>query len=193
MIRSYLSTARNHAGIETQRLRLALWRSQSVLDASPPDGSVSGDANVLFLCYGNICRSPLAERYLEAIADERGIDGLSADSAGLRTTAGRTSPDDAIRVAEEFGVDLSDHRSKPVTAELLEWSDLVFVMDLLNFHDLRREFGDLDDKTRFLGVYSGEGYEINDPYGEGLDRFRTLYGDVISSVDGFVETLESER
>lgn len=193
MIRSYLSTARNHAGIETQRLRLALGRSQSVLDASPPDGSVSGDANVLFLCYGNICRSPLAERYLEAIADERGIDGLSADSAGLRTTAGRTSPDDAIRVAEEFGVDLSDHRSKPVTAELLEWSDLVFVMDLLNFHDLRREFGDLDDKTRFLGVYSGEGYEINDPYGEGLDRFRTLYGDVISSVDGFVETLESER
>lgn len=193
MIRSYLSYARNRTGIETQRLRLSLARSPSVLDASPPDGTASTDPNVLFLCYGNICRSPLAERYFEAVAEERGIDGISADSAGLRTTAGRTSPDDAVRVAGELGVDLSDHRSKPVTAELLEWSDLVFVMDLLNYHDLRRGFGDLDEKTRFLGVFSGEGYEISDPYGEGLDGFRTLYGDVIESVNGFVETLEFER
>jgi protein-tyrosine phosphatase len=66
-------------------------------------------------------------------------------------------------------------------------------MDLLNYSDLRREFGDLDDRTRFLGVFSGEGYEISDPYGEGLDRFRTLYNDVVRSVDGLAETLESER
>lgn len=193
MIRSYLSAARNHAGIETQRLRLALARSPSVLDASPPDGAASGDLHVLFLCYGNICRSPLAERYLDSVAEDRGIDGLSVDSAGLRTTAGRASPDDAVRVADELGVDLSDHRSKPVTAEQLDRSDLVVVMDLLNYHDLRRGFGDLDDKTRFLGVFAGEGYEISDPYGEGLDRFRALYADVVRSVDGLAEALEGAR
>lgn len=193
MIRSYLSYARNRTGIETQRMRLSLARSPSVVDMSLPDGTASTDSNVLFLCYGNICRSPLAERYLESVAEERGLDGLSVDSAGLRTTAGRTSPDDAVRVADELGVDLSDHRSKPVTAELLAWSDLVFVMDLLNYHHLRQGFGDLDEKTRFLGVFSGESYEISDPYGEGLDGFRTLYADVIGSVDGFVEVLESER
>ncbi|WP_128905850.1 low molecular weight protein-tyrosine-phosphatase [Halorubrum amylolyticum] len=193
MIRSYLSVARNHAGIETQRLRLALARSPSVLDASLPIGTASPNPNVLFLCYGNICRSPLAERYLESTAADRGIDGLSVDSAGLRTTAGRASPDDAIRVAEELGVDLSDHRSKPVTADQLERSDLVVVMDLLNYRDLRRGFGDLDDKTRFLGVFSGDGYEISDPYGEGLDGFRTLYADVGRSVDGLAEALEPER
>ncbi|WP_144920661.1 low molecular weight protein-tyrosine-phosphatase [Halorubrum salsamenti] len=193
MIRSYLSAARNHAAIETQRLRLALARSPSVLDVSPPDGAASSDLNVLFLCYGNICRSPLAERYLESVAADRGIDGLSVDSAGLRTTAGRASPDDAVQVADELGVDLSDHRSKPVTAEQLERSDLIVVMDLLNYHDLRRGFGDLDDKTRFLGIFSGEGYEISDPYGKGLDGFRTLYVDVVRAVDGLAETLESER
>ena len=193
MIHSYLSVARNHAGIETQRLRLALARSPSALDASPPDAAESDDLNVLFLCYGNICRSPLAERYLESVADDRGIGGLSADSAGLRTTAGRASPDDAVRVADELGVDLSDHRSKPVTAEQLDRTDLVVVMDLLNYHDLRRGFGDLDDKTRFLGVFAGDGYEISDPYGEGLDRFRALYGDVIRSVDGLADALETVR
>lgn len=193
MIHSYLSAARNHANIETQRLRLALARSPSVLDASLPNGTASASLNVLFLCYGNICRSPLAERYLESVAADRGIDGLSVDSAGLQTTAGRASPDEAVQVADEFDVDLSDHRSKPVTAELLERSDLVVVMDLLNYHDLRRGFGDLDEKTRFLGIFSGEGYEINDPYGEELDGFRTLYGDVVRAVDGLVETLESER
>ncbi|KDS92050.1 protein tyrosine phosphatase [Halorubrum saccharovorum] len=193
MIRPYLSAARNHAGIETQRLRLALAREPTVLDASLPDGAVSDDPNVLFLCYGNICRSPLAERYLESVAEDRGIDGLSADSAGLRTTAGRASPDDAVRVADDLGVDLSDHRSKPVTAAHLERSDLVVVMDLLNYSDLRREFGDRDEKTRFLGVFSGEGYEIDDPYGQGIDGFQALYGDVIGGVDGLVRALESER
>lgn len=193
MIRTYLSAARNHAGIEAQRLRLRLARDPPVLDASLPDGAASETSDVLFLCYGNICRSPLAERYLESAAEDRGIDGLSVDSAGLRTTAGRASPDDAIQVADEFGVDLSDHRSKPATDALIERSDLVVVMDLLNYSDLRREFGDLDDKTRFLGVFSGEGYEIDDPYGGGLDGFRTLYDDVIRGVDGLADALESER
>ncbi len=190
MFRSYLSAVRNHTGIETQRLRLALGRSPSVLDPSLPAGAVAAEPNVLFLCYGNICRSPLAERYLESAAQ---TEGLAVDSAGLRTTAGRSSPDDAVRVADELGVDLTDHRSKPVTTELLAWSDVVFVMDLLNYHDLRREFGDCDEKTRFLGVYSGDDYEISDPYGEGIDGFRTLYGDVITAVDGVVDTLESDR
>lgn len=193
MIHPYLSAARNHANIEVQRLRLALARSPSVLDASLPSGAASATPNVLFLCYGNICRSPLAERYLESVAADRGLDGLSADSAGLHTVAGRASPDDAVNVADELGVDLSDHRSKPVTAEQLAWSDLVVVMDLLNYHDLRREFGDLDEKTRFLGIFSGEGYEISDPYGEGLEGFRTLYGDVVRSVDGLADALEAER
>lgn len=193
MITTYLSYARNRAGIETQRLRLSLQSSPDVLDTLPPVGAVGADANVLCLCYGNICRSPLAERYIRAQAAERGLDGISVDSAGLRTTEGRSSPDDAVRAADELGVDLSDHRSKPVTADLLEWSDVVFVMDLLNYHHLRQGFGDMDYKTRFLGTFAGDGYEITDPYGEGIDRFRSLYEQVVRSADGFLDAMEDER
>lgn len=193
MIHPYLSYARNRAGIETQRLRLSLRSSPDALDTSPPDGALGAETNVLCLCYGNICRSPLAERHIRAQAAERGLDGISVDSAGLRATEGRSSPDDAVRVADELGVDLSDHRSKPVTSELLEWSDVVFVMDLLNYHHLRQGFGDQDGKTRFLGVYDGDGYEITDPYGEGVDRFRSLYGQVIRSADGFLDVMERDR
>ncbi|WP_418286670.1 low molecular weight phosphotyrosine protein phosphatase [Halorubrum sp. DTA46] len=193
MIRPYLSYARNRAGIETQRLRLSLQPSPTALNDSPPSAALEPDANILCLCYGNICRSPLAERYLRNGLAERGIDGISVDSAGLRTTAGRKSPSEAVQVADEWRVDLSDHRSKPVTADLIEASDVVFVMDLLNYHHLRQGFGDQGEKTRFLGVFGNDGYEITDPYGEGIDRYRSLYGQVIRGADGFLDALERER
>ena len=193
-MRSYLTYARNRTGIEFQRMRLALSPSPDALDTSSLAESLPDEPNVLFLCYGNICRSPLAERYLRSAASERGIDGLSVDSAGLRTTEGRSSPGDAIEVAREFGVDLSDHRSKPVTEAQLRWSDLVFVMDLLNYHHLRQGFDDHEGKTLFLGsLTAGDGYEINDPYGETLDQYRTLYGSVVDGVDGLLETAQLDR
>ncbi len=189
----YLSYARNRAGIEMQRLRLSLAPSPDALDTSALVESLPQNPNVLFLCYGNICRSPLGERYLRSAAAEREIEGLSVDSAGLRTSEGRSSPDDAIEVAAEFGVDLSDHRSKPVTDEHLQWSDVVFVMDLLNYHHLRQGFGDQGGKTVFLGAFSEDGsYEINDPYGETLDQYRTLYGGVVNGVDEFLERSDLE-
>lgn len=174
-------------------MRFDITPSPSPLDVPSLTRSIPSEPNVLVLCYGNICRSPLAERYLQSVAAERGINNMSVTSAGLRTEAGRSSPDAAVRVGREFGVDLSEHRSKPVTEELLQWSDAVFIMDLLNYTLLRRDFGDRDEQTFFLGTFTDGEYEIVDPHGEDLDSYRTVYSEVANSIDEFVDTLEPNR
>ncbi|WP_138007040.1 arsenate reductase/protein-tyrosine-phosphatase family protein [Halalkalirubrum salinum] len=193
MAKSPLVHARNRAGIGLQRLRLSLG-SGAPIDASALIESTPTDPNVLFLCYGNICRSPFGERYLQRTLAEHDTEDISVDSAGLKATDGRKSPENAVSAASEFDVDLSGHRSKPVTEQQLQWADTVFVMDLLNYYYLRRDFADYGETVFFLGALAdGDSYEIPDPYGDGVSRYRMLYGELTTAVDRFVDHIDSQR
>lgn len=121
------------------------------------------------------------------------MDRVSVASAGLRADEGQPSPDDAVRAASEFGVDLSEHRSKPATEELVRWSDAVLLMDVYNYRHFRQDFGDQADKAFFLGAFADGEYEIIDPHGDDLAKYRAVYDDVVRSVDGFVTALETDR
>jgi protein-tyrosine phosphatase len=139
---------------------------------------------VLFLCWGNVCRSPLAERYLDRRLAERGVDGVAVRSAGLGQTAGRSSPDAAIAAAAEHGVDLADHVSRRVTPEQVAESDVVFVMDYNNFHSVVTRFPRLGQSVSLLGV-AGEapGVVVPDPYGGDADRFERTYRTITRAID----------
>ena len=71
---------------------------------------------VLFVCAGNICRSPFAEALARQLAAERGLD-VEFASAGEIALDGDRCPRDAVAVAKEYGVDLSSHRARRLTAE----------------------------------------------------------------------------
>lgn len=182
-----LSQVRTKLSLETHRLRFRLRDSPDPLDRDALVASLPDDPSVLLLCTGNICRSPLAERYL----DERVDDDVTVSSAGIRTEDGRRSPTTAIDVAAEFGVDLTDHRSTALTSDQLQAADAVFVMDVVNYHHLRRRFGDTGGKTYFLGALDDpDEFEIFDPYGSGAERFRSLYGSVAAATDELAAALE---
>ena len=71
---------------------------------------------VLFVCAGNICRSPFAEALARRIAVERGLD-VEFASAGEIALDGDRCPPDAVAVAKEYGVDLSSHRARRLTTD----------------------------------------------------------------------------
>jgi protein-tyrosine-phosphatase len=126
---------------------------------------------VLFVCKGNICRSPFAERLAVARDATRRYE-----SAGYYPKTGRPSPDTALTVAPEFGLELETHRSQIVTAEQMARADLVVIFDEENRRELARAFPGERRKVHYLGALLPDGEAtITDPYGGTPDDFRRCY------------------
>jgi len=135
---------------------------------------------IVFLCYGNICRSPLAA----ALAEQR-LRGVDIESAGFHRQEGRSCPEKIQRIGNSFGVDLSGHRSCRVTAELLANADLVIAMDKENLDCLGSEFSDVLERTTLLGLFGNPpALAIADPYLADEAITHRICEQVRSSVDG---------
>lgn len=143
--------------------------------------AVAGGARkIVFLCYGNICRSPLAAK----LAEQR-LSGVAIDSAGFHATAGRRSPEKMLRIGSSLGIDLSDHRSARATRDLLLSADLVIVMDLENLDRLQKEFPEARSRSTLLGLFGNPPVlTIADPYLAEEAATSRICEQVRSSIDG---------
>jgi len=149
-----------------------------------------GNGAIVFLCYGNICRSPFAERYWNALVDRSSRTGPRAASAGFHGTSHRETPKPFVELAAEFGVDLESHRSRIVSRELLMNSEVILMMDKRNQQALSDSFPELMDHATFLGSYAPQTPdEIADPWGKTPEVARNCYRDLARAVDGLWEQL----
>lgn len=153
--------------------------------------AVGGVDRILFLCWGNVCRSPLAEGYLAGRLEATGIDDVSVQSAGLGAVADRPSPETAVEAAAAYDVDIADHRSKLACTAQVEASDVVFVMDYYNYYLLVTRYPEAAGRTFFLGALLGDeaSTTIPDPHGKGREAFDDAYAAIVDSVDRLVESL----
>ena len=136
--------------------------------------------SVIFVCLGNICRSPLAEGVARRIATQRGLD-IEIDSAGTGNWhVGEAPCDNSVRVALKHGIDIASLRARQVTKHDLERFDLVIALDAKNYRDLER----LGARTLFkLGEFGCRGEDIPDPYFfPGYEGFDKVFGMVESCV-----------
>jgi predicted ATP-grasp superfamily ATP-dependent carboligase/protein-tyrosine-phosphatase len=127
---------------------------------------------VAFICKGNICRSPFAERLAQQLfAGEKEFT-----SAGYYPQAGRECPAEAITAGMLMNVDLSLHRSQRLTAERLQEVDVAFVFDYENYLRVRTEFRQARQKVFPIGILAAEQpLWIEDPFGNDLEFFRHTY------------------
>jgi protein-tyrosine-phosphatase/predicted ATP-grasp superfamily ATP-dependent carboligase len=155
---------------------------------------LSGVRSVLFVCHGNINRSAVAEQALRQRCRARGW-ALRVASAGLLPQAGRSTGPVSREVAASLGVDLAEHRSTPLTAELLRDSDLVLVMEADHLAGVRALEPRAVARTFPLASFRDPGspVEIADPEGRERAVLRTVYEEVIASVEGLVRGLEEGR
>lgn len=187
------SQARRRLGRAVTRNRLRFGLTDGALDPEQTVRSLPERAHLLFVCYGNICRSPMAERYARRRLDQTEVPA-TVESTGFHDTTGRESPAAAVEVAAAHDVDLGDHRSDQVSAEMLRTADLVLLMDVRNYRLLRDRFPAMVQKAAFLRVF-GDGtrwsFEIADPYGGDRGSFDRAYGQVAGAVDGLVERIRA--
>jgi len=150
---------------------------------------------VLFVCLGNICRSPLAEAAFRAEAERVGLD-TEVDSAG---TGGwhRGEPPDrrAIAAARRNGVDISNLRARQVQAEDFERFDLIVALDRENLADLEaiRPEGSRAALSLLLDHVRGrEGEAVADPYYGDDSHFDITWRDVTEAARALADTLAKE-
>lgn len=144
------------------------WRYKGVSIINPP--LPAGTRSVLFVCLGNICRSPFAE----ALASRR-LAAFSTrivrfGSAGIRITQGAAPPLEARRVASGFGVSLDEHRPRLLTRELISAYDLIVVMEAGQMDHLRTTYPADKHRVVLLSLFDAgaggrERYVIADPFG----------------------------
>ncbi len=147
--------------------------------------------HLYFVCTGNICRSPMAEVLAAWYAERRGrpVEVRSGGTLGIENAP---ADNHAIEVCEELGVDLRGHRSSPITADDIAWSDWILVMELAHANKIRDRFPDADNKLLMLGTFGGS-LEISDPIGANRYRFRTIRDEIRRSIEVFVDRLPPRK
>ena len=140
----------------------------------------SSPGNLLVLCYGNIYRSPFVANYLKKLLADR--EDICIKSAGFYPKSDRPSVEEFVILCKEYGVDLTAHRSTVVNNEMLEWADIIIIMDRKNWDQLK--VFDEHYREKIYWIAAGEdcgSVEIQDPYGLPINDIRAICNQMTSA------------
>lgn len=172
--RGVASRAGSRAGRIYARLRLL----DMLKITSARQQVASGDSkSFLFVCFGNIMRSAMAEAFMRRSIHDLGVneENVQILSAGLHATPGRETHPWALQAAAELGVSLAEHRARLLTPEMVEQADCILAMDFQNQAELFALYPGSKEKICMMSAYAEgpwKNREIPDPYLTDLDGTR---------------------
>jgi len=191
--------ARIVAGLHLRAVRTGLrdawWAVRGLAIRNPT--LPTAPRSLLFVCKGNICRSPFAAHLATQWLAGAGRTDVRCLSAGFRVSHETRTPLQAIEAAARFGVSLEAHRSTALDLALVESSDAVVVMEASHMNLLREQY--LRTRNRIyllplfslgparLGRYSR--YTIADPYGQSAMVFDQCYERIAESLEGLLQEM----
>lgn len=149
---------------------------------------------VLMVCSGNTCRSPLAELALRAVLPAELAEWLDVASCGTGAADGLPASDGARRLARAEGLSLEEHRSRRLSRPLIDEANLVLAMEPAHLdavlHLDPSRAADVHLLTAYAaGASAREGAPIPDPFGGGLERYRSVYRQIRDAVQAALPRL----
>ena len=151
---------------------------------------------ILFICTGNVCRSPMAEGLLRHML--RGRNDIQVASAGLGALEGMGATDVAVDVMTEYGIDISSHASQSLGGELVQQADFIFTMTRQQYDAIQALYPPAAEKTflvrEFEEMRPAENKDIADPIGQSVDvyrRTRDQIRDALPSLIVFIDQLSA--
>jgi protein-tyrosine phosphatase len=162
------------------------WRRRLRGEPALPEGARS---RVLVLCHGNICRSPFAAALL-AHRDP----ALEVRSGGIAAGEGVPVDPQARAIAARWQLDLTDHRARPLTAEDVEWAELLLVMQGRHVLGIAERFPEALPRVRLLGdFHSAAPHAIADPWRLSDETFVACFEQIERAVDRVARLLAAQR
>ena len=153
-----------------------------------------GIKKILFICLGNLCRSPMAECLLRTRLESKGKRDIQISSAGFLDQTGFCSPEEIRVVMDEAGIDVSLHRSSPATEEKIREADLIIVMEKRQREYLCRQFPDEAYRIFMLSQFdyqNPEERDVTDPMGQALPLYKDCFNEIKALVEGLTEHILS--
>ena len=149
---------------------------------------------IMFVCHGNICRSPMAEFILKKIVNENGLENEFLISSSATSTeeiwrgVGNPVYPPAKRELLKHGIDCEGKRAVQLKAEDYDYYDLFICMDSANVRNTKRILnGDRDKKVKKLLNFAGRDDDVSDPWY--TDRFDVAYGDILEGCEALFKKL----
>lgn len=147
---------------------------------------------LLFVCHGNICRSPMAEFVMKALVQEQGLSYCYEIASAATSTEEIGNPvyPPARRMLAAHGISCAGKTARQMTKQDYTYYDLLIGMDHANLRNMRRICGgDPDGKLHLLLDYTSRPGEVADPWY--TDDFQATWEDVTEGCQGLLKTLES--
>ena len=112
--------------------------------------------NILFVCTGNSCRSVMAEGLFKHLVESGPSNGFTVGSAGVGALDGYPASQETVKVMKEHGIDVSEHRSRHLTAAMARAAEKIFVMEQMHRDAILESWPDMGEKVHLLTEFASD-------------------------------------
>lgn len=142
---------------------------------------------IMFVCTGNICRSAMADGYMQSLVNKKtNKEEMIISSCGIYAISGQKATDNAIAVMKDYGIDLTKHRAKSINDIDIQNYDIILCMTELQKECVKKLYNKISDNVYTLKEYANNKssyIDIDDPWGLSKDVYEDCAKEIIQNID----------